>query len=334
MATLRQNMATKEWVIIATERAQRPEQFISTSRPLTEELTPLDPRCPFCPGNEEGPEFEVWRIPASGPWQIRLLRNRYPAVSPQGGAQREFQGVYRSIAAVGYHEIIVESPLHNTTTALQPPDEVTQTLLTMWRRGHEISQDARIEHVLYFKNHGPTAGASIIHPHAQIIGLPIVPQSTRGRMEEARRYHDDTGRCVFCHMLAEELTAQVRVVDENEHCVAFVPYAASTPFHTWIMPRQHNATFLNASTETIQGMGALLHTVLRKLYHGLRDPDYNYMIRNTPLREPGRDYMHWYLTIVPRLSRSAGFELGSGMRINVMLPEVCAAFLRDTRIDL
>lgn len=334
MAMLRQNLATNEWVIIATERAQRPEQFISTARPLTEELPPLDPRCPFCPGNEEGPEFEVWREPATGPWQLRLLRNRYPAVSPQGDAQRESQGVYRSITAVGYHEVIVESPLHNTTAALQPVDEVAQTLLAMWRRGHEISQDARIEQVLYFKNHGPAAGASIIHPHTQIIGLPIVPQHTRGRMAEAQRYHDEFGRCVFCSMLAEELRDQVRVVAENEQAVAFVPYAASTPFHTWILPRQHNPTFLDASSATIQGVGTLLHIVLRKLYYGLRDPDYNYMIRNTPLKEPWHDYMHWYLTIVPRLSRSAGFELGSGMRINVMLPELCAEFLRNTPIDL
>ncbi len=334
MATLRQNMATKEWVIIATERAQRPEQFISTARPLTEDLPPLDHRCPFCPGNEEGPEFEVWRQPAAGPWQLRLLRNRYPAVSPEGDAGHEFHGVYRSIAAVGYHEVIVESPLHNTTTALQPVDEVTQSLLAMARRGREIGSDARIEQVLYFKNHGPTAGASIVHPHAQIIGLPIVPQHTRARMEEARRYHDETGQCVFCDMLAEELSARVRIVAEDEHCVAFVPYAASTPFHTWIVPRQHCPTFLDAPPEVLQSVSNVLHRVLRMLYFGLRDPDYNYMIRNAPLREPGYRYLHWYVTVVPRLSRSAGFELGSGMRINVMLPEACADYLRKTPVDL
>lgn len=334
MATLRQNMATKEWVIIATERAHRPEQFISTSRPLTEELPPLDPRCPFCPGNEEGPEFEVAREPAAGPWQLRILRNRYPAVSPEGDALREFHGIYRSIAAVGYHDVIVESPLHNTTTALQPVEEVAQSLRAMAQRGYDIERDPRMEHILYFKNHGPTAGASIVHPHTQIIGLPIVPQHTRARMEEARRYHDDTGDCVFCRMLAEELTAQVRLVAENDYAVAFVPYAASTPFHTWIMPRQHNPTFLSAAPEVIRGMSAILHTVLQKLYFGLRDPDYNYMIRNAPIHESGRDYLHWYITVVPRLSRSAGFELGSGMRINVMQPEACAEYLRKMPVDL
>ena len=330
MPEIRQNIATKEWVIIASERAKRPEQFITNSRPVTADQPVLDAHCPFCPGNEEGPEFEVLRVPTTGPWQLRVLNNRYPAVEREGDPQRHSQGVERSIHAVGYHEVVVESRLHNTTPALQKDAEVAWTLLTLQKRAREMAHDSRIEHVLIFKNHGPGAGASIAHPHAQIIGLPIVPQNTRARMEEARRYFDDTGHCVHCHILAEESKAGTRIIAENVHHVALVPYAASTPFHVWLLPKRHRHSFNNVPPEEIEAMAALLRLITGKLYVGLRDPDYNFMVRSAPVHEPGRDYTHWYLTVVPRLNTTAGFEIGSGMRINAALPEECAAFLRST----
>ena len=332
MPEIRQNIATKEWVIIASERSKRPEQFITNTRPVTGDLPAHDTSCPFCPGNEEGPEFEVLRVPTTGPWQLRVLRNRYPAVGLEGDPQRHFHGVERSINAVGFHEVVVESPLHNTTPALQSDGELAWTLFTLQKRARDIARDSRIEHILVFKNHGPSAGASIAHPHSQIIGLPIVPHNTRNRMEEARRYFDDTGHCVYCHMLAEELKEGTRVVAENAHHVALVPYAASTPFHVWLMPKRHRHSFLGVPLEEIEALAALLRLIAHKLYVGLRDPDYNFMLRSAPMHEPGRDYTHWYISIVPRLSTTAGFELGSGMRINVAVPEESAAFLRGAAV--
>jgi UDPglucose--hexose-1-phosphate uridylyltransferase len=327
MPELRQNIATKEWVIIATERATRPEELVQPLRPTTEDRPEWEEGCPFCPGNEEL-DLEVMRIPERDPWQLRVVRNKYPALELEGERMRTFEGVHRQISGVGYHEVLVESPLHNTCPALESAIEVSLMLEAFKIRGREIAQDQRIEQIIYFKNHGDRAGTSLVHPHTQLIGLPVVPYSIRARAEEARRYFDDTGRCVLCHMLSDELKDDQRVVAKSKFFAAFIPYAALSPFHIWILPRRHESNYLNATAHELADLGGLMRRVLRKLYVGLRDPDHNYVIRSAPLHDLGSEYLHWYVTIVPRVTRSAGFELGSGMFINVALPETSAAFLR------
>jgi UDPglucose--hexose-1-phosphate uridylyltransferase len=327
MPEMRQNIATKEWVIISTERAKRPEEFVQPPRLLTQDRPEWEADCPFCPGNEEL-DLEVMRIPEHGPWQLRVVRNKYPALQREGERMRTFDGVHRQISGVGYHEVLIETPRHNTCPALESAAEVALLLETFKIRGSEIARDPRIEQIIFFENHGEHAGTSLAHPHTQLIGLPIVPYSIRARTEEARRYFDDTGRCVLCHMLDDELKDGRRLVAKSEHFVAFLPYAALSPFHTWILPRRHGSSFLNVTTHEVADLGQLLHHVLHKLYMGLRDPDYNYVIRSAPLRDPGTEYLHWYVTIIPRVTHSAGFELGSGMFINTGLPETSAAFLR------
>jgi UDPglucose--hexose-1-phosphate uridylyltransferase len=262
-----------------------------------------------------------------------VVRNKYPALASEGLPSRTFNGIERQIAAVGYHEVLVEHPSHNTTLALMHEDEVRLVLETYLQRGAVMSRDPRVEQIIYFKNHGERAGASLVHSHSQIIGLPIVPGDIRHRTEEARRFYDDTGSCVFCTMLADELQRNERIISTNEHYVAFQVYASSSPFHTWILPRQHRTSFQNAKPEELSALAQIVRETLRRLYIGLHDPDLNMIIRSSPVKDPENAYFHWYVTIVPRLSRSAGFELGSGVWINPSLPEACAAFLRDVAID-
>ncbi len=332
MAQLRQNMATKQWVIISTERAKRPKDFAVTERTLTSERPEWDADCPFCPGNEEH-ELEIMRIPNEGPWQVRVVRNKYPALEREGDRVRVFDGVHRQISGIGYHEVPIESRQHNTCPALESTDQVTLMLETFQQRGQTISQDPRIEHIIYFKNHGRRAGTSLEHPHTQLIALPIVPYNIRVRAEEAHRFFDDTGRCVYCQMWMDELEDGQRVVVESKHFVAFVLYAALSPFHMWIVPRRHEPSFLNATEEELADLGQVLHQVSRQLYFGLNDPDYNYVIRTAAKRDMEQEFLHWYLTIVPRVTRVAGFELGSGMFINTALPEDSADFLRSVQVD-
>jgi UDPglucose--hexose-1-phosphate uridylyltransferase len=333
MPEIRQNIATKEWVIIATERARRSDEFRQSGRELTQDRPPWDAKCPFCPGNEEPAQTEQMRIPAEGPWQLRAVLNKFPALALDGERQRHFAGINRWLSGVGRHEVIIETPLHNTCPALETPEEVARTMWAFQARGADFSQDARIEQVVYFKNHGPLAGTSMAHAHAQIVGLPMVPSHIRSRAEEARRYFDDSGDCVYCVMLNGELADAKRIIASNEHFVAFIPYAAFSPFHTWILPRRHCAGFLSASQSEVAALGHILRDVLRRLYIGLRDPDYNYVIRSGPIGDPGYEYMHWYLTIIPHVTKAAGFEMGSGMFINTALPEESAAFLRETDPD-
>lgn len=332
MPELRQNLATKEWVIIANERAKRPDEYIQPGRHLTTETqTFYDTTCPFCPGNEEL-DLEVERIPEARDWQVRVVNNKYPALSRDGELVRTFDGVHRQISGVGYHEVVIEHPRHNTTLALMTVEEIKLVLQAFYNRGWSIRKDSRIEQIIYFKNHGEQAGASLKHPHSQIIGLPVVPNNIRHRIEESRRYFDDTGECVFCVMMRDELKKKERLVTTSEHFVAFILYAAPSPFNAWIIPRQHSVSFSYSHQDEIEDLAHILREVLRKLYIGLRDPSYNLIIRSAPVKEISNDYLHWYVSLVPRLSRTAGFEMGSGMFINPSVPEDCAAFLREVQI--
>jgi UDPglucose--hexose-1-phosphate uridylyltransferase len=325
-------MATRDWVIIATERAKRPHDYIEPERHLTTETqTFYDPTCPFCPGGEEL-DLEIERLPETGPWQTRVVSNKFPALSREGQLTRTFDGVERCIFGLGYHEILVEHPRHNTTLALMTPAEIVAVLQTFYNRGWAITRDARMEQIIYFKNHGVRAGATLKHPHSQVIAVPVVPNNIRHRIEEARRYFDDNGECVYCAMVQDELEKGLRIVEVNDYFVAFVLYAAPSPFHIWIVPRQHSVSFLYAQKDELAGLAKILQHMLRRLYVGLRDPNYNMVIRTAPVKEISNDYLHWYITIIPRLSRTAGFELGSGMFINPSLPEESAAFLREINI--
>jgi UDPglucose--hexose-1-phosphate uridylyltransferase len=328
MPELRQNIATREWVIIADERARRPNAFAESSDRLrTAERPPFTADCPFCIGNEEL-ELEVSRLDWDGEWQTRVVRNKYPALAEDGALTRNYDGVRRSLNGVGYHEVIVEHPQHNMTFGLMNDAEIRAVLETYLARGRGIAADPRVEQIVIFKNHGERAGASLQHPHSQIMAVPIVPGDIRQRIEEARRFFDDSGQCVFCTMLDDELRRGERIVAANEQFAAFVLYAASSPFHMWIVPRRHRASFFHLDSAELDGLASVMRDIFSRLYHRLGDPDYNIVLRSTPAKEPENNYFHWYMAVVPRLSRTAGFELGSGISINPTIPEDCAAYLR------
>jgi UDPglucose--hexose-1-phosphate uridylyltransferase len=328
MPELRQNMATREWVIIATDRARRPEEFIQIDKERVESRSALAANCPFCPGNEEL-DLERLRLPAEGDWLLRVVRNRYPALHETGERVQRLDGINLSITGVGYHEVVVESRLHNTSPATEDLAEIERTLCAFQMRGLALRADRRIEQIVYFKNHGPTAGTSLVHPHAQLLGLPVVPYTIRARLEEARRYFGDQGQCVICRMRDDEERERVRIVFESRFFSAFIPYAALSPFHLWVIPRHHRASFLDVPPQELRDLALVLRELLRKIYVGLNDPDYNYVVRSAPEREQASEYMHWYVAIVPRVSRVAGFEMGTGMFINTALPEESARFLRS-----
>ncbi|NEP43266.1 MAG: galactose-1-phosphate uridylyltransferase [Okeania sp. SIO2H7] len=331
MTEIRQNLITKDWVIIATERAKIPDQFSQINKPKIV-LPSYREDCPFCMGNEELTGPESYRLNDVNAWKVRAVPNKYPALSPEGKRVRKINGIFRSLSGVGYHEVIIEHPKHNLTTALMELEDVVNIIKVYRQRYSEIRKDPRVQTILIFKNHGKGAGTSLEHPHSQLAATPIVPYELRDRIHQAMRYFDDTGECLFCRTLAEELAAKERIIFESEHFVAFIPYAALSPFHIWIFPRRHFSSFEEITDEEMRDLAVNLKTVLGKIYFGLNDPDYNYNIRSIPTDELNTDYFHWYIAVVPRVSLTAGFELGSGMFINTSLPEESAAFLRSVEI--
>ena len=330
MPELRYNIVSAEWVIIATERAKRPRDFIKAKKeekPLPE----YKEGCPFCPGNESLTPGETFRLGDDKSWKVRSVYNLYGALSAKEKPGRKNDGMYRSINGFGNHEVIIENPRHNTCIALMSEEEVNNIIKAYKDRYLAINNIEGIESIIIFKNHGANAGTSLEHPHSQLIATPIVPPQIRGRIEQAVTYFDLTGGCVFCDTLKEELKAGKRIVLETDKFVSFMPYAGMSPFVTWIFPRRHMSSFSEINDEEMRDLACNLKCTLQKLYYGLDNPDFNYTIRSIPVKEKGTDYFHWYISIIPRLSQPAGFELGSGMFINTSLAEEAAEFLRQVK---
>jgi len=331
MHELRLNLITREWVIISTERARRPEDF--RQRRDKKILPEIDQSCPFCPGNEHKTPDEIMRMPDDGSWLIRVIPNKFAAFSSEGERIRKSDGLKQLITGVGKHEVIIESSSHNTPTALLPVEDIANIIKVYKKRFIDVYSNPVIRHVIIFKNQGEGSGTSIVHPHSQLLGTPITPFQVRGRISEARRFFDNTGECLLCATLKDELTDGRRIILNTEHFVTFIPYAALSPFHTWIFPKRHAATFGNIRDDEIIDLAYNLKTILSKLYCGLENPDFNYVIRSENLKESGSEYFHWYLSIVPRLAQVSGFELGSGMYTNASVPEEVAEFLRKVKIQ-
>jgi UDPglucose--hexose-1-phosphate uridylyltransferase len=329
MSELRFNPISKEWVIISTERAKRPRDFIKLKEKKV--LPEYKKDCPFCPGNENQTPEETFRLGDKTGWRVRAVVNLYGALSPKEIRGRSNEGLYRSIQGFGNHEVIIEHPKHNTAIPLMQDAEVIDIIRSYKQRYISIQQIEGIETIIIFKNHGPNAGTSLEHPHSQLIATPIVPPQSRSRIEQAVGYFDITGDCLFCRTLKEELQLKKRVILETENFVSFMPYAGGTPFLIWIFPRRHMASFSQISEEEIVDLARNLKSTLAKLYYGLDNPDYNYTIRSIPVRERGDEYFHWYISIIPRITQPAGFELGSGIFINTSLPEESAEFLRQVK---
>ena len=331
MPELRQNPVNKEWVIIATERARRPHEL---ARKLDDQkpLPAYSQTCPFCPGNESMAPPLTMQIVREGNWQVRVVPNKFAALSSEGEVNRRTEGLKRSVSGVGIHEVIVETPDHSKTTALLNDDDAELILQCYHERYLAISRDTRVDLITIFKNHGAVAGSSLEHPHSQLIATPIISPEIRRRMEDAMRFYDDEGRCLFCKVMEEELSDGIRIVEESAFFVAFIPYASLSPFAMWIFPRRHMASFGQIHPEEITDLARLLRSVLARFYFALGNPDFNYVIRSAPSENRYSRYYHWYISLIPRLTRVAGFELGSGMYINVTLPEANAEFLRNVTV--
>ncbi|NWJ47668.1 MAG: galactose-1-phosphate uridylyltransferase [Chloroflexi bacterium] len=327
---IRLNRATREWVIYAPSRRIRPQEFRNGHEPIIIE-PPYAADCSFCKFDDAKDEVILFEIKnADGDsWLTRVVQNKYPALSPDQKPTRSLSGIYLELPGYGHHEVVIESPEHNLNPAMMSLERVNAIVETYRQRYLELMKIRDNLFIIIFRNHGKTAGASMQHPHSQIIATPIVPRHYRWREDEAQRYFDEWGRCAYCDTMEFEVEDRKRVVGENEHFLAFVPFAAEVPFEIWIMPKEHRSDFGTISPKEVTAFAALLHEVLAKLYTKLNNPNYNYAIMSAARYKSGEPQLHWYCQISPRLTIPAGFEMGSGISINPSLPEADANFLND-----
>lgn len=340
MSEIRRDPVMGRWVIIAPERGTRPDQVPAVSN--GRQPGP----CVFCGGQEFLDPNEIFAIRAHGTarntpgWNVRVLPNKYPVLRIEGKLVREGVGIFDMITGVGAHEVIVETPDHSLELADLSEDQISDVLRAYRERMQDLSGDERFKYVLIFKNQGYGAGATLSHAHSQLIATPVTPKRVKEELGGAQRYYDFKRRCIFCDIIRQEtrLTRE-RVVFENDLFVVLSPFAARAPYETWVLPKQHNSDFLNISGVEFGWLAQALKTVLLKMRYGINDPAFNLLIHTAPFRRPRPGYWstiqydyHWHIEIIPKLTRPAGFEEGSGFYINTVTPEEAARVLANAPI--
>ncbi|MBI4597013.1 MAG: galactose-1-phosphate uridylyltransferase [Candidatus Omnitrophica bacterium] len=343
MPELRKDPLIGRWVIIATERAKRPVDF------LTPHADPASKdECPFCEGKESKTPPEIMAVRGNGSaanqpgWSVRVVPNIRPVLRIEGELNRRGKGMYDLMDGIGAHELIIESPQHIANAADLPAAQVHSSLKAAADRMKDLERDPRFRYVLWFKNYGTVSGAGPIqHSRSQLIATPVTPLRVKEELVCARRYFEDKERCLICDIIAQEREMQARVVLETSSVMALCPFASRFPFELWIVPKRHGSDFVRATNEEITEASQVLREVLMRLKSVLDDPPYNALLHTAPFRH-GRgkvghwktieeDY-HWHIELIPRLTRVAGFEWGSGFYINPTPPEESAKYLREAHV--
>lgn len=319
-------------MIISSERGARPTDFAK------EPPKKKGGFCPFCEGNEgkTPPEIAAYRAIGTAPntpgWQVRVVANKFPALQIEGDINKRARGIYDIMNGIGAHEVIIETPEHDLTISTLPPDKMLELAKMYRERIIDLEKDQRFQYILLFRNAGEAAGASLEHPHTQLIATPTVPKRIMEEMKGVKAYLDFKERCVFCDMVAEELDTRKRLVAENELFVSITAFAARFPFEMWILPKQHQEGFEEMPEEGIGPFASILQETIKRLDVGLNFPPYNYLIHTNPCNVTLEMHYHWHLEIIPRLTKVAGFEWGSGFYINPTSPEQAAEHLRAQQI--
>jgi UDPglucose--hexose-1-phosphate uridylyltransferase len=340
MSELRFCPVKHRWTIIAPERSHRPGEGV-----LSDTSEPIDAtEDPFARGNEALTATEIFRLPVGDDdWQVRVFANSYPALRVEGEVLRRAVGLNDTVSGVGAHEVIVETPEPGKELADLSVDEVQLVLEAYRARLIDLRRDPRLRHVLIFKNKGAEAGASVNHAHSQLIATPIIPTLVVQELNSCREHFSRRERCLFCDLIGQEQRLAERICLEHDHFIAVAPFAASSPFETWILPKEHCHDFAQSRHDELRALATILLDLLRRVRALLEDPPFNLVLHTAPNPHPrpGRpdfwstiehDY-HWHFEFAPRTSRLAGFEWGSGYTINPTPPEESARLLSETDPD-
>jgi len=343
MPELRHDPIQRRWVIIAKERGARPLQFQGELR------FPRNPSCPFCEGMEGTTPHEIMalgpegRQPNTPGWELRVVPNKFPALQIEGEPDRRGVGFYDAMNGIGAHEVLIETPRHMLHMAEMSPAQMERIFFAYQARLVDLLKDPRFKYVLIFKNYGADAGATIAHPHTQIIATPVTPRTVSDELASARDHFRLKERCLFCDLLSQELETGERLVALSDHFAAICPYASRFPYEVMVLPRRHAHDFALEPAERVRDLSRIMHTVMKRLRKALGDPPFNFVFHTAPntnhhMRRSNywdtisHDW-HWHVEILPRMTQPAGFEWGTGFYINPMAPELAADHLRKVQVE-
>ncbi len=341
MRELRFDPLRNRWVIVVPERARRPSDYLlhKAAGPVRGSMA-----CPFCPGREDKTPPEIFALrdgssPDTPGWRVRVVPNKFPALRIEDTAIRYGVGVFDVVSGAGAHEVVIETPDHDSSLADLPVECVKDVLVTFRERIRDLNRDSRLRYVLVFKNHQVAAGASLEHTHSQLIAMPMVPPTIKEELIVCRQHYKQKERCLICDVVDQELRLGERIIYENDDYLIWAPFASSFPFEIWVLPKHHLHDYSRLSEGELATVASMLKTALWGLKELLNDPPYNLVLHTAPppFKRAGHadhwssieyDY-HWHIEIIPRLTRIAGFEWGAGLFINPTPPEAAADYLRQ-----
>lgn len=342
MPELRRDPVAGRWVVFSPDRLRRPFNFKWAQKDAD-----LFEDNPFLPGHEGFTPDEVYvvREPGTQPnkpgWRVRVVPNRFPALRIEGELEKEAVGFYDRMNGIGAHEVIIETPDPRIALEDQPLSGIVDVLTAFRSRMLDLAKDMRFRYIQIFKNVGPMAGASLRHPHSQLIAIPVTPLNIKHKLQAAKDYYETKDRNLFEDILRNERNSGERMVYENAGFSAFCPFASRLPFEVTIFPRKQSPFFPQTSDHDLVLLADALKRILLSYRHGLNGPDYNLLLISAPLRKPRSNSsptldldFRWHIEILPRMSGIAGFELSTGFYINPTLPEEAARFLREVKTDV
>jgi UDPglucose--hexose-1-phosphate uridylyltransferase len=334
MSEFRRDPIIGRWVIIDSARN------FGKILPSASEGYPKDvSNCPFCCGNEymTRPEILAYAAPDkhrtanSKNWSLRVIPNNKPVLEIEGALKRRAEGMYDKMEGVGAHEIIIESSDHFAKASSVTPSYYENVFKAAVDRIKDLRNDSRLEYILFFKNYGTAANAVFEHPYSQLIAMPIIPKRVKEEIDGGKKYFAYKERCVFCDTISQEISDETRIVSENDSFVALCPYASRYPFETWILPKNHSSDFDSLSAHELSSYAEISADVYAKLNRVLDDPSYSVLVHTGPLKEKNLQYYHWHSEFIPKLTKIAGFEWGTGLYVNPVYPEEAAKYLRESK---
>jgi UDPglucose--hexose-1-phosphate uridylyltransferase len=328
----RYDLISKDWVIIAARRAKRPETFKKQKREKQESSRD---KCPFChPETQEAPtlvlvngkKFTEKEIPKN--WTTIVVPNKYPAVIPYPKLEEKIEGgIYKKINAVGFHEVVITRD-HKKPLGKFEIKEIKELIDAYQQRYLCLMKEKFVNYISIFQNYGAEAGASVFHPHSQIITTPLVDVDLNRALENSQKYFQKTKKCVYCQMLEWERKTKKRIVFENKEFLVICPFAPKVAFEIIISPKKHLSNFEKIGESEKWQLAEAFQAAMSKLYKGLNNPAYNFYLHTVPC--DGKEYpqYHWHWTVLPKTANWAGFEIGTKMEISTIEPEKAAEYLR------
>ncbi len=331
---LRYDIASKDWVVIATGRAKRPESFKKEKR-IRERSAKKD--CPFCKiETQKTPVLivnkgKVMSLGSKGEipeWTTAVIPNLYPAFVAQGKLDEKTEGkFYKTVRAVGHHEVIITKN-HDKSSALMKKKEIKEVIDVYQSRYLDLMEEPFVNYISIFHNHGRDAGASIYHPHSQLITTPLIDPDVKKALLNSKSYYRKNKKCIYCEMIKWERKIRKRIVFENKEFLVICPFASKMAFQMIITPKKHLPYFEEITEEQKKYLAQAFQKALSKLYKGLNNPAYNFYLHTAPCDGKDYSFYHWHWTILPKTSIHAGFELGAGMEISTIEPEKASQYLK------